>query len=241
MIYQFASQFPVPQITVNDNMSNEHKSKCEKINKEITMGTHRLLSGFLMCDVSDVQFIYLQHLRTTKKPNIASWNRSVIQLLLDFSQNIWKYRSDILHAEATLTQETTLRNQAVELLRSLRSTPYRIPHTNRSLLERTSHYLQTTHVQNVISWTNRINTALEEQTHLEKTTSNDIRTWAYSGKIDSRRNCLSMKSPDGWYDPTYYDSDDSELTANENRRFPDEEYDSWIPNPSSTKKNLLVC
>ena len=88
------------------------------------MGTHLLLSGHLLRDVSDIQIIHLQNMKTSKKPNVHSWNRSVIQLLLDFSQNIWKYRSDILHDEATMTQEAVLRNQAVGLLRSNRTTPY---------------------------------------------------------------------------------------------------------------------
>ena len=76
--------------------------------------------------------------------------------------------------------------------------------------------------------------ALEEQTFHEKTSSNDIQIWLHSGKIDSRKNYMKMKTQDGWYDPSYYDSDDSELTVNVHKRFPDEAHDSWIPNPSST-------
>ena len=89
------------------------------------------------------------------------------------------------------------------------------------------------------SWTNRINDAIEEQSFNNKTSSNDIRIWLHSGKIDSRRNCRSMKTYDNWYDPQYYDSDDSELTVNLPDKYPDEADASWIPNPMSTKKILL--
>ena len=92
-----------------------------------------------------------------------------------------------------------------------------------------------------MSWTNRVNNALEEQTHLEKTSSNDIRIWMHSGKINSRENCVRMKTPDGWCDPSYYDSDDSDLPANEYKKYPDEENDSWIPNTSSTVIFFYSC
>ena len=204
------------------------------MNNQVQLGTHLLLSGFLTKDVSDIQQEYLCDLRRSKKPNVRSWNRSAIKLLLDFSHELWKNRSNILHDEATMTQEAVLRNQAVNLLWSLRTTPYCLHITKRKLLERSSEYLNTTPINNIVSWTNRVKCALEEQTHLEKTSSNDIRIWIHSGKIDSRRNCTSMKTPDGWYDPSYYNSDDSDLTENEYMKYPDEENDSWIPNTSST-------
>ena len=236
MIYQFTSNFPVTTLPIPRTASEQHKIKIEKINNQVKLGTHLLLSGLLIKDVSGIQQEYLCDLRRSKKTNARSRNRSTIKLLLDFSHELWKYRSNILHDEATMTQEAVLRNQAVNLLRSLRTTPYCLPITKRKLLERSSDYLSTTPINNVGSWTNRVKSALEEQTHLEKTSSNDIRIWIHSGKIDSRENCMRMKTPDGWYDPSYYDSDDSDLTENEYMKYPDEENDSWMPNTSSTVK-----
>ena len=201
------------------------------MSNQVKLGTHLLLSGLLLKDVSGIQQEYLCILRMSKKPIVRSWNRSAIKLLLDFSQEIWKYRSNILHDEATVTEEAILHNQGIDLLRSLRSTPYRLPISKRKLIGRSSEYLSTTPINNVVSWTNHINSALEEQTHLEKTSSNDIRIWIHSGKIDSRENCMRIKTPDGWYDPGYHDSDGSDLTVNKYKRFLGEKMIRGFPIP----------
>ena len=154
-------------------------------------------SGVLLQDVSEIRQDYLNGLKLLKKPNFQSLNRSIIKLLLHISQDLWKCRSDILHNKAPITQEAVLRNQAIALVRSLRTTPYSLPHAKRKLFDCTSHYLSTTPLNNVVLRTNRINMAIEEQTFLEKTSSNDIQIWMHTGKIDSRQNCMNMKAPDG--------------------------------------------
>ena len=105
------------------------------MNVQIEVGAELLLSVFMLDTLSDIQQEHLESLRLQKKPNVLSWNRSALQILLDYSRALWKYRSEILHNESLFTQETMLRNQAASLLTSLRSTPYRLPMANRNLLK----------------------------------------------------------------------------------------------------------
>ena len=80
-----------------------------------------------------------------------------------------------------------------------------------------------------------MNQALEDQNFDDKTTTNDIRTWLYSGIISDRVKCRRLKTDeDTWYDSHKYDSDDSDVTANYGNKFPDEENCTWCPNTSST-------
>ena len=68
-----------------------------------------------------------------------------------------------------------------------------------------------------------MNQTLENQNLDDKTTSNDIRTWLYSGMISDKEKCMELKTDDDtWYDPHNYDSDDSDMTANYGNMFPDE-------------------
>ena len=92
------------------------------------MGVQLLLSGYLLRDLSDIQQKYMEGLKLQRKPNIHSWHRSTISFLFEYSQALWKFRSEIHHSEAKMTQEMMFREQAVSLLLSLWSTPYHIPH-----------------------------------------------------------------------------------------------------------------
>lgn len=104
------------------------------MNHQIDMGAKQPLSGFLCQEVSKVRNRYMNTLKLEKKNTMHSWNRETIKSLLDFSNALWKFRSDILHDEAVFTQETMLRDQAIQLLSTLQFTPYQLPqnHTNFS-------------------------------------------------------------------------------------------------------------
>ena len=151
IITQFCSKYPITLIRINPFLSVHDKQKALAINAQINLGVPLMISGFLTKDISDVQQQHLTDLRLSRRPNIKSWNKSVIQIFLNFSQTVLKFRSDILHNEAIFTQEATLRSQAVQLLHSLRTTPFSLPKTSRNLLERPTSYLQTTPLRNVIS------------------------------------------------------------------------------------------
>lgn len=246
IIYQFSSNFPVTMIPCPASATDELKKKITLMNNQIEMGVPNLLSGLLHRDLSDIQQQHLQNLRQAKRPNISSWNRSIILFFLVYSQSIWKFRSDVLYNEALFTRETLLRDQAVALLTSLRHTPFRLPNQSRNLLNRSTDYLKTSYLRNVISWTNRVNAALEDQSFNEKTSSTDIRTWIYSGNILSRDQCTRLRDVDTWYDPHAYDSDNSEMTVNYYKKFPDEELNTWIRcdvkrSKQSTVNNNLIA
>ena len=246
ILFQFFSQFPISVISIPINSTEEQRLDYTNMNQQITMGAEQLLSGFLCYQISQIQNRHIQTSCLSRKSTLNSWNRTVIKAFLDFSQAVWKSRSDILHNEAAFTREAMLREQAVILLTTLRFTPHRLPNQSRNLLNRTKSYLQTSHLKNVVSWTKRVNRALEEQSYKERSTSNDIRTWLYSGRILSCDNCGRVeREDDGWYDPHSYDSDDSEMTVNYKFKFPDEEYKTWEPycarNIDTTVTNKLIA
>lgn len=210
------------------------------------MGVQLLLSGYLLKELSEIQQKRLEGLRLQRKPNIHSWNRSMITFLLEYSQALWKFRYEIHHTEAKMTHETILREQAVSLLFSLRTTPYRIPYNLRNLLTRTTEYLRTTQIHNVTSWTNRMNMALEDQSLAKKPSSMDIRTWMYSGVLSTQSACIRAKNDNTWYDPHDYDTDDSDLTINYCKKIPDEGDHTWIKCNSTQSicqsfKNTLIA
>ena len=81
----------------------------------------------------------------------------------------------------------------------------------------------------MISWTKRVNRALEQQNFSEKNTANDIRTWIYSGELLAAKERTRLRHDgDDWHDPHCYDSDDSEITVNSSKKYPDEADNSWI-------------
>ena len=150
-IYQFSSNFPVPLVQMNQTSADERKQEATNVNHQLKMGMLPLLSGYLCREVSSTQQLHMNNVKLHRKPNIHSWSRGVIRALLDYSQSVWKFCSDILHNESTFTQETMLREQAVKLLFSLLSTQLRLPQKSRNLLLRTKECIQTTHLRNIIS------------------------------------------------------------------------------------------
>ena len=114
---------------------------------------------------------------------IRAWNRNFIELMLDHANDIWKFRSEVLHEEEKLTREAAMREQAVNLLLRLRQDPHKVIFQFRNKLNRTRHYLRTTHARNVRSWLNRIMLAVEMETNRRKRGVNDIRWWI-EGRLD---------------------------------------------------------
>ena len=97
--------------------------------------------------------------------------------MLDHANELWQFRSKILHDEALLTREALLRNQAVDIIISYKATLYKVAYEQRHLLDRTTTYLRSTHLRNVRSWLDRINLAIEEEANRVKNRRSDIRNW----------------------------------------------------------------
>lgn len=95
--------------------------------------------------------------------------------MLDHAHEIWRYRSEILHEEDKLTREATMREQAENILLQLRNDPHQVPFDFRNLLNWTSYYLRTPHVQNVRSWLMQITQAVELEAGRRTKGVNDIR------------------------------------------------------------------
>ena len=229
IITQFTYTYPVSTIKTNPSTSIDDQQRASGINEQIELGIPLLLSGFITKGVSEIQQKHLEGLQSSRRPNIRSWCKSAIKHLLEFTQTLWKFRSEILYEEATFTQEAMLLPQAINLLQSLRKMPYSLHKSARNLLDQSTSYLQTTHLRNVISWTKRVNRVLEQQSFSEKNTINDIRTWIYSGELLTAKEQTRLRHDgDDWYDPHSYDSDDSEITVNLSKKYPDEADNSWI-------------
>ena len=135
ILYQFSAGYNVNLLPTPATASPELKLKVQSLNNQVSMGPLLMLSGFITCDLSANQSTYMETLQRQKKPNMSSWNRTIIKSLLEYSQAIWKFRSEILHDEAVLTQDAMLRTQATQLLYSIRRTLHRIPSKNRNLLK----------------------------------------------------------------------------------------------------------
>ena len=145
--------------------------------------------------------------------------------MLEHANDIWIFRCEILHEEEKLTREAAMREQAVNLLLKLRQDPNQASYQFRNLLNRTRHYLRTTHVRHMRSWLNRINLAVEAEAVRRKNGVNDIRWW-----IDGRlRRCNEKERLWGKIHGLEldYDSDDTQYDF---LRFPDEnpDCDTWI-------------
>ena len=121
IITQFTSTYPVSLIKVNPSTSTDDQQRASSINNQIEIVIPFLLSGFITKGVSEIQQQYMDRLRLPRLPNIKS--KSAIHLLLEFLQALWKFRSDILHKEATFTQEAMLRSQAIHLFQSPKIVP----------------------------------------------------------------------------------------------------------------------
>ena len=118
-----------------------------------------------------------------------------------------------------------MREQAVTLLLRLRQDPHQVSFQFRNLLNRTCHYLRTTHARNIRSWLNRITLAVEMGVNRRKRGVNDIQWWM-EGRLSEKKNVERLWGKIHGLDLDY-DSDD---TKYELLRFPDENPDAgtWI-------------
>ena len=162
---------------INSNNETEHM---KLINKQFQLWIDNLLSGVLTTYLTTIQQHYISTYNVGKFTSIRSWSRNVIRLLLDHANTLWQYWSKILHDENILTREATLRNQAIELLNEYRQTPHKIAFEQREY--RSVTYLKTTHLRNVHSWLNRMNTAIETEANRVKNRRADIRRWMMKHK-----------------------------------------------------------
>lgn len=179
-LYQFHNGFEVTPINTALAKDITEKTQMNAINHQISFGIDNLLSGALTLQLASAQRHYSKNQHNgpkSKNINYNSWNRSFIKLILDYSNDLWLYRCKILHDDEKLTRESTVRAQAVTLLESLKKDPFQVPFSFRNLLNRSPHYLKTTHLRNVRNWLNRINFAVELEAGRRKNGVNDIRRW----------------------------------------------------------------
>ena len=224
-LHQFHNGYPVPLINVERADHEVEKQNMKLINYQLSFGIDNLLSGALTTHLSLVQKHHIETYNVGKMTSIRAWNRNFIELMLDHANDIWKFRSEVLHEEEKLTREAAMREQAVNLLIRLRQDPHQVTFQFRNLLNRTRHYLRTTHARNVRSWLNRITLAVEMEANRRKRGVNDIRWWI-EGRLSKKKENERLWGKIHDLD-TDYDSDD---TRYENLRFPDEHpYSStWI-------------
>ena len=236
-LYQFHGNHNVPPINVNLAEHDAQKQHMLMINYQISYGIDNLLSGALTKQLSAVQKHHIENYNVGKQTSIRAWNRKFITIMLEHTNEIWKHRCEVLHNEEKLTREATMREQAVHLLLELRKDPYQVLYDFRNLLNRTRHYLRTTHVRNVTSWLTRITQAIELAAGRKKTGANDIRWWIEGRNDNGRRGKRIWGELHGL--DTDYDSDGTEYDL---LRYPDENPidSSWILRTDGDKKFTSV-
>ena len=188
-LHQFHRNFPVSMINSSTGKDETEQLHINLLNYQISFGIDNLFSGALTVHLSQIQKHFIKNYNVGKHTSIRAWNRNIITFLLDHANDIRKYRSEILHEEEKLTREATMREQAINLPLNLRKDPYQILFTFRNLLNRTRHYLRTTHMRIVRSWLNQITYAVELGAGRKTNGVNDIRWWmnGKSGELNDKK------------------------------------------------------
>ena len=102
----------------------------------IESGVDNLLSGVITTDLSEIQQYHIDDHNLSSVTHIAKRNRSFIQLILNYTNDLWLYRCSILHSQKDLQHDTLVRHQAIDLLQKLRCDPFQLPHASRDLAQR---------------------------------------------------------------------------------------------------------
>ena len=175
--------------------------------------------------------------------HITKWNRSFIQLILDYTNNLWLYRCTILHSKTNLQRDKLIRSQAIELLRKLRCNPFLLPHSSRDLSQRSASTLMAADLSSVRNWIARVSVALDLRTKNAKLGLCDIRDWLNTKSTYTSKNLIEG----GYFMPGCTVDYDSDETLDFFDRYPDEyvEAETWDCNRSicshSSLRDLFPC
>ena len=107
--------------------------------------------------------------------NISIWAQLIISALMNFSVNIWKFRSAIYHNTHVPQTELNIRQEAYNLLLNLKSSPATLPAANRNLLNRNTRFFFKSAVRQIHAWVGRVNTTVMIKKRIDEKGKRDIR------------------------------------------------------------------
>ena len=179
MMYQFCGGHRVTKIKLPSN-ADPSTSILSNLSTAVdiqidTLGVQNMLLGIVTPKFSESQRIYYKQNSFGKNFNAERWGKWFIRLMMDFSQAIWKYRCEILHARQEGTMEHRLRDLAVSWLVQLKNTPTLLPVDSRYLANRSIRHFKTGALRSVNAWIRRIDIELKRKR--ESAHAGDIRNW----------------------------------------------------------------
>ena len=163
ILRQYHSEFPVTEIQLRDDAGKFERCRAKLLNMVIDSGANNLLSGVITSDLSEIQQYHIDDHELSSVTHISKWNRSFIQLILNYTNDLWLYRCSILHSQKNLQRDTLIRNQAISLLQKLRRDPFQLPHASRDLAHRSCSKMMTADLSSVRNWIAHVSVALDLQ------------------------------------------------------------------------------
>ena len=226
IIRQHHSEFPVAKIQLRDDDGIFESWRAKLINRVIENGIDNLLSGVITSDLSEIQQYHIEDDELSSVTHISKWNRSFIQLILNYTNNLWLYRCKILHSQNNLQRDTLIRNKAISLLQKLRRDPFQLPHASRDIAHRSRSKMLTADLSSIRNWIARVSVALDLQAKNVKLGISDIRDYLI---MKSTLTSDDTEGGDGYYVPGCTVDYDSDVTLDFFEKYPDErtDADTW--------------
>ena len=122
-----------------------------------------LISGVVTDHFSEIQDHYIDDYGLGNATHVVKWNRQFIQLILNYTNEVWLYRCSVLHGKDNLQRDTHIRHQVVELLMRLRRDPYQLPHGSRDLVSRSRSKIMNSELTSILNWISLVSITLDVQ------------------------------------------------------------------------------
>ena len=166
-----------------------------------------------------------------------NWSKNLILALISFSQNIWKYRCELIAKSTEASYEDNIRRECATLLLWLKSSPQSLPLSFRFLLQKRPEYTKTAPLRSLQSWLTRTHIDLRKAKSGENTSSMDIQNWFTNVVTTNQQHHSSTISS-----PTHddYDSDDTHTAFLRDYPDEDETENIWIQRKLPTLRKKQV-
>ena len=228
--------YPISQIHPSDETQQELS---EAFNSQNLLGISYFIRGFISWKFAKIQQNHYSALSLTSCSG-DNWAKKFILALISFSQNIWKFRCDLVASSTSASYEQSTRNECETLILTLRQNPTSLPTSYRFLLQKKPEFTKTATLRSLQSWLTRLKLELQQAKSGSKTASMDIRNWFPNVHSTPSQPSLASNNTNTAFTQadSDYDSDDTETAFF--RDFPDETpyTNHWIPRTITTLRTL---
>ena len=224
VLHQFINNY---QITPIPETNEDLRPLSRAFRSQELLGFSYFMRGFISHQFIAIQQSHYDALRLQTSTG-DNWSKNFIIALISFSQNIWKYRCELIAKSTEASYEDNIRRECTTLLFRLNSSPQSLPVSFRFLLKKRPEYMKTAPLRSLQSWLTRTHLGLRQAKSGAKNSSMDIRNWfstVLATSSDNQQQSSIFSSP---IDEAY-DSDDTYTAFL--RDYPDEDTTAhkWIP------------